>query len=555
MNNNLIPNYKTLTRIPLFRRAVLQSFPFIEEDFDALTDYELLCKVVEYLNKVIIQQNLVGENTDELLRVYLELKEYVDNYFDNLDVQEEINNKLDNMVEQGTLQEIIADYLNSKAIFGFDNVASMKNSTNLIDGSYARTLGYHSINDGGGSLYKIREITNSDVVDEMTIIAIGEDDLIAELIYFDLINPEQFGAYGDNTHDDTTSLQTAINKAIAKNKKLIAEKTYKITSTITILGDFLNFDLFNSTINYTGDNTAILITRVRDSNIHLGCINANSGNCIELKSTNNQDYCQYLNLYFRLLYANDKCIIFNRTNRGWLNEIRIFDGMLNGGNYGIYADADGNANINNITIQNVGIEGVTTGFYLANGVESWNIIDCRYHESFTTLIETVGIVKQINFIGTGMFYINKCNFSSLTNYFHIISPIPETGGEILDTEAIIISGFAYLPNLTQIKNIGADSFDMTTDTNKNNLYNTNITYFYASSNTTELILSPIYGNKKGLNEFILYAGWDAGHSFTIKKDSTIIYTGNDTSWGRYIFKWTGSDWIYERTTYANSPTS
>lgn len=109
--NNLTPNYKTLTRIPLFRRAVLQSFPFIEEDFDALTDYELLCKVVEYLNNVIEQQNLVGENTDELLRVYLELKEYVENYFDNLDVQEEINNKLDEMATDGSLTNLIKAYV------------------------------------------------------------------------------------------------------------------------------------------------------------------------------------------------------------------------------------------------------------------------------------------------------------------------------------------------------------------------------------------------------------------------------------------------------------
>lgn len=111
--NNLTPNYKTLTRIPLFRRAVLQSFPFIEEDFDALTDYELLCKVVEYLNKVIEQQNLVGENTDELLRVYLELKDYVEHYFDNLDVQDEIDNKIDRMVEDGTLQANIYKYLDN----------------------------------------------------------------------------------------------------------------------------------------------------------------------------------------------------------------------------------------------------------------------------------------------------------------------------------------------------------------------------------------------------------------------------------------------------------
>ena len=31
---------------------VLQNFPFISEDFDALTYYQMLCKVVGYLNKL-----------------------------------------------------------------------------------------------------------------------------------------------------------------------------------------------------------------------------------------------------------------------------------------------------------------------------------------------------------------------------------------------------------------------------------------------------------------------------------------------------------------------
>ena len=34
---------------------------FIEKDFDALTDYGLLCKVVDYLNQVI-----TNENTDRM---------------------------------------------------------------------------------------------------------------------------------------------------------------------------------------------------------------------------------------------------------------------------------------------------------------------------------------------------------------------------------------------------------------------------------------------------------------------------------------------------------
>ena len=92
------------TKIPLFRRCVIQNFPFIEEDFDALTDYDLLCKVVEYLNKVIKQTNINSEKVKTLTK-------YVEHYFDNLDVQEEINNKLDEMAEDGTLAEIMAVYL------------------------------------------------------------------------------------------------------------------------------------------------------------------------------------------------------------------------------------------------------------------------------------------------------------------------------------------------------------------------------------------------------------------------------------------------------------
>lgn len=51
------------------------------------------------------------ETVDEFIAKFVELKDFVDTYFENLDVQEEINNKLDAMVEDGTLQEIIGNYL------------------------------------------------------------------------------------------------------------------------------------------------------------------------------------------------------------------------------------------------------------------------------------------------------------------------------------------------------------------------------------------------------------------------------------------------------------
>ena len=99
------------TKIPNLRRFVLQNFPFIESDFDALTDYALICKVVEYLNSVIQQTNDLTDATVGLIDAFNELKEFVDHYFDNLDVQEEINNKLDEMVDDGTFEQLIKDYI------------------------------------------------------------------------------------------------------------------------------------------------------------------------------------------------------------------------------------------------------------------------------------------------------------------------------------------------------------------------------------------------------------------------------------------------------------
>ena len=100
--------YKNLTP---FKWFVLENFPFIEADFDALTSYQLWCKVVEYLNKTIDNMNLTGKQMENVTNAMTELQNYVDNYFNNLDVQDEINNKLDEMVEDGTFARILGYYL------------------------------------------------------------------------------------------------------------------------------------------------------------------------------------------------------------------------------------------------------------------------------------------------------------------------------------------------------------------------------------------------------------------------------------------------------------
>lgn len=134
-------NYKNLTP---FKWFVLENFPYIEADFDAITNWQLFTKLGNEINKIINSTNTLGTQVESLT-------DYVTNYFNNLDVQEEINHKLDEMVEDGTLQEIITEYINLKGILGFNTVIEMKHATNLINGSMVKTLGYNILNDKGRS--------------------------------------------------------------------------------------------------------------------------------------------------------------------------------------------------------------------------------------------------------------------------------------------------------------------------------------------------------------------------------------------------------------------
>ena len=78
---------------------------------DSMTYYECLAWLVNYIqNTVIPAVNNNAEAVEELQTAFTTLKNYVDNYFDNLDVQTEINNKLDEMAESGELTTLIGNY-------------------------------------------------------------------------------------------------------------------------------------------------------------------------------------------------------------------------------------------------------------------------------------------------------------------------------------------------------------------------------------------------------------------------------------------------------------
>ncbi|MBR3116532.1 MAG: SGNH/GDSL hydrolase family protein [Bacilli bacterium] len=204
-------NIKTLPDIIRFC-ATIGNLP--TSYIESLTYEEQLLWLLDFLNKTILPT--MHETIDSV--------EELENWFNNLDVQKEINNKLDEMAESGELEEIIASYLQSNAVISYNTLVELVASENLVSGMTVRTLGNQTYQDGDTRLYKIREIVNTDVVDGVNIVALTNyNTLIAELIKDKYINQldrvvnRKFIFIGDSYGVHTTNRGTSwIEFVIAK---------------------------------------------------------------------------------------------------------------------------------------------------------------------------------------------------------------------------------------------------------------------------------------------------------------------------------------------------
>ena len=197
-----------------FQLWVLNNFPFTIDDWDSITQYQMLCKCLGALKEQL------DVNSD----LYQKISD-LDNYIKNLDLQDEVNNKIDEMAESGQLQEIITKYLQINGVLAFDTVSNMVSATNIINGSVCKTLGLNTYNDGKGAFYKIRTITNDDVVDGVNIIAVDIDNsLIAELIPNYYINNLQTQI--NNINEDIEDINNILNRKI-----LFIGDSYGVTDT------------------------------------------------------------------------------------------------------------------------------------------------------------------------------------------------------------------------------------------------------------------------------------------------------------------------------------
>lgn len=130
----------------------LTNFPYIEADFDALTDYELISKIGGGLNELIKSEENQNEIIEELLKDFKDLKDYVDKYLvDVEDIKEEIETINETLV-------VLARDIKTNS----NNIINLRvELLNIINDNYNRIIEYVDYQYG----YLNERIDNLDIGD------------------------------------------------------------------------------------------------------------------------------------------------------------------------------------------------------------------------------------------------------------------------------------------------------------------------------------------------------------------------------------------------------
>lgn len=223
-------------------------------DKESGTVLQQTARMYARVNMLIRMFNKLSKNTKTTVEDYInqfnELHDYVHDYFDNLDVQEEINNKLDDMAEDGTLQAIIYNYLTTQGVLAYNTVTDLASDTYLVVGSHVKTYGYKRKGDGVYNLYTVREAEENETGDGYNTVLLASG-LIAEKL--------QSGKEIVVELLSTDNLQDYLSLTDKKTIILPANTTYTVTSRLFINSD-TTLDLNNSTLycNYDSETLVFL---------------------------------------------------------------------------------------------------------------------------------------------------------------------------------------------------------------------------------------------------------------------------------------------------------
>ena len=461
-----------------FKAWFQKTLPLVYDD--SLTYQELLYKLIAKINEVVESQNQTNENFDELYALFVQLKDYVDNYFKNLDVQEEINNKLDEMAKDGTLDKII-----NEQIFG-------------------------ELND------RIDKLEKSGGV---------------------VVSVKKWGAVGDGSTDDTTAFITCFNEITENNVLYIPHGIYVINGThefllkCPIIGDNATFILVDSyfryvencditgiTFKYSGKTTAISFKTttpakkiaIKNCNFIYSPQNATNRNAVAIRVLTEISEIENIEIV-----GYESGVIF--SNVVGLESIYNIINNIYGKNVETLVDVEGYTNaatatgsLKNFNISNIVLE--NTSDELA-GITNTVGCDCllfTFVDNFT--IQNITSIRAKE----RAIYLNTCTNGTITNVYNYYSDNIKIAGQnnvrnsanirlsnILTNECYMGSIFdvydannIFISNFSSTNNVETDSLIRVRGKSREIFFDNGkiygsyrgiISFEYASSATNELV--------------------------------------------------------------------
>lgn len=140
------------------------------------------------------------------------------------------------------------DNIADRPVQAFDTVADMQAATYLEAGMTCHTNGFHAAGDGGAAHYTI---STGGTANGMDVLAL-QGGLVATLVVTDsYVTPEQFGAWGDGTHDDYAAIAKALD--VCDCISLYPLKTYFVSSSVMIA---YKQNVYGNNAKMVGDSTS-----------------------------------------------------------------------------------------------------------------------------------------------------------------------------------------------------------------------------------------------------------------------------------------------------------
>lgn len=283
----------------LFTNYIYKAIPLAFDE--SLSYYETLAGLLAYIKDSLIPAiNNNAQVVIELQNLYIDLKNYVDHYFDSLDLQQEVNNKLDEMARLGELAVIIDAYLQYGTTKNYNTYTDLENDfPNLVLNEKVKTLGYHQKNDGGQAEYYVTDTLNQDIY-QINITGSNPQLYLNYVYKKDRTIPVKVFGYQNN--DDISDLFNADKNNFYETLIFDKDVLYKINpSSITLNTNTIKNKKLkgnHSTIKLENQTTSLKFEKCELNNLIIDSeINNNIDiDIITLNDNNNFKKCEFKTL-------------------------------------------------------------------------------------------------------------------------------------------------------------------------------------------------------------------------------------------------------------------